>query len=84
MDTTEMGLLFSSIGFIALLAIIYAVLPEYKALTLQNKINQLESNNIIRILTRNNAKELLKDPKISQRKMNILYHMFPNLKKNKK
>ena len=83
MDTTEMGLLFSSIGFIALLAIIYAVLPEYKVPTLQNKINQLESNNIIRILTRNNAKELLKDPKISQRKMNTLYHMFPNLKKNK-
>ena len=59
MDTTEMGLLFSSIGFIALLAIIYTVLPEYNVPTLRSKIKQLESKTV----SRNEKKKIIEEIK---------------------
>ena len=77
MDNTELGLLLSSIGFIGLVGIIYAVLPEYKVSTLQHNINKLENSKV----PRHQKEEIIK--KIQKRPAKNLYPWtFRTLTKN--
>ena len=58
-----------------------------KKKTIINQIKGLSPNKlksyIIRIHTKKNAQQRLNDPNISNDNRRKIYHMFPNLKKNK-